>query len=91
MKKYKVRVIIETCEEGGYFAACPSLQGCHAEGETYLEALENNQDIIRIHLESRAELGMLTSDQTEVTSALDTLNSIIDDLEITVEEFNELR
>ena len=59
MKKYKVRVIIEPCEEGGYFAACPTLQGCHAEGETYLGALENIQDIIRIHLESRAELGML--------------------------------
>jgi predicted RNase H-like HicB family nuclease len=72
MKKYKVQVIIEPCEEGGYFAACPALQGCHAEGETYLEALENIQDIIRIHLESRAELGMLTSDQAEVASALDT-------------------
>ena len=72
MKKYKVRVIIEPCEEGGYFATCPALQGCHAEGETYLEALENIQDIIWIHLESRAELGALTSDQAEVASALDT-------------------
>jgi predicted RNase H-like HicB family nuclease len=72
MKKYKVRVIIEPCEEGGYFALCPALQGCHAEGETYLEALENIQDIIRIHLESRAELGTLTPDKAEVASALDT-------------------
>ena len=72
MKKYKVRVIIEPCEEGGYFATCPALQGCHAEGESYLEALENIQDIIRIHLESRVELGALTSDQAEVASALDT-------------------
>lgn len=62
MKTYKVRVIIEPCDEGGYFAICPALQGCHAEGETYLEALENIQDIIKIHLESRAELGTLTSD-----------------------------
>jgi len=72
MKKYKVRVIIEPCEEGGYFATCPALQGCHAEGETYLEALENIQDIIRIQLESRAELGTLTPDQAEVASVLDT-------------------
>ncbi len=72
MKEYKVRVIIEPCEEGGYFATCPALQGCHAEGESYLEALENIQDIIRIHLESRTELGALTSDQAEVASALDT-------------------
>ena len=72
MKNYKVRVIIEPCEEGGYFATCPALQGCHAEGETYLEALENIQDIIRIHLESRAELGTLTSGKAEVASLIDT-------------------
>jgi predicted RNase H-like HicB family nuclease len=48
------------------------LQGCHAEGETYLKALENIQDIIRIHLESRAELEALTSEQAEVASVLDT-------------------
>ncbi|MHC1577664.1 HicB family protein [ANME-1 cluster archaeon ex4572_4] len=72
MKKYKVRVIIDPCEEGGYFATCPALQGCHAEGETYLEALENIQDVIKIHLESRAELGMLPPDQAEVVSVLDT-------------------
>jgi len=72
MKKYKVRVIIDPCEEGGYFATCPALQGCHAEGETYLEALENLQDVIKIHLESRAELGMLPPDQAEVVSVLDT-------------------
>jgi len=48
------------------------LQGCHAEGETYLEALENIQDIIRIYIESRAELGALTSEQAEVASVLDT-------------------
>ena len=71
MKRYKVRVIIEPCEEGGYFATCPCLQGCHAEGETYLEALENIQDVIKIHLESRAELGMLPPDQAEVVSVLD--------------------
>ena len=72
MKKYKVRVIIDPCEEGGYFATCPALPGCHAEGETYLEALENIQAIIWIHLECRADLGALTSDQAEVASALDT-------------------
>lgn len=41
-------VLIEACEEGGYFANCPVLQGCHAEGETIKEALENLKDIIKI-------------------------------------------
>jgi predicted RNase H-like HicB family nuclease len=47
------------------YAACYSEFFRHAEGETYLEALENIQDIIRIHLESRAELGTLTPDKAE--------------------------
>lgn len=71
MKKYKFKIIIEPCEEGGYFADCPDLQGCHAEGETYLEALENIQDVIRIHLESRAELGKLKLEKERLESTMD--------------------
>jgi len=44
-------IIIEACEEGGYFADCPSLQGCHAEGETYSEVIENIEDVIKDHIE----------------------------------------
>ena len=40
-------VVIEPHEEGGYFAYCPLLQGCHAEGETYGEALDNIRDVIK--------------------------------------------
>jgi predicted RNase H-like HicB family nuclease len=46
-------VTIEACEEGGYFATCPSLQGCHAEGESYSEVIENIEDVIKAHLEIR--------------------------------------
>jgi len=46
-------VIIEPCEEGGYFAYCPSIQGCHAEGESYSETIENIEDVIKAHLEIR--------------------------------------
>jgi len=46
-------VIIEACEEGGYFADCPVLQGCHAEGETYAEVIENIEDVIKAHIEIR--------------------------------------
>ena len=44
-------VIVEPCEEGGYFAHCPLLQGCHAEGETYREAIDNIYDVIQAHME----------------------------------------
>lgn len=52
---YLFPITIEICEEGGFFANCPILQGCHAEGETYTKALENLQDVIKIHLEARKE------------------------------------
>ena len=42
--------MIESCEEGGFFASCPSLQGCHAEGETYGEVLKNIEDVIKAHI-----------------------------------------
>lgn len=46
-------VTIEACEEGGYFANCPSLQGCHAEGETYSEVIDNIEDVIKSHIKIR--------------------------------------
>lgn len=50
-------VVIEACKEGGYFACCPSLQGCHAEGESYSEVIENIEDVIKEHLEIRRKHG----------------------------------
>jgi len=44
---------IEPCEEGGYFAHCPTLQGCHAEGETLGEVIDNIHDVIKVHVELR--------------------------------------
>ena len=32
-KTYRFTVIVEPCEEGGYFAQCPAFQGCHVEGK----------------------------------------------------------
>lgn len=46
-------VVIESCEEGGFFACCPILQGCYAEGETYAEVIENIEDVIKTHIEIR--------------------------------------
>ena len=46
-------VNIEPCEEGGYFASCLSLQGCHAEGDTYVEVIKNIEDVIKKHIEVR--------------------------------------
>ena len=52
MKKLMVEVVIEK-DADGYFAYCPSLQGCYTQGETYEETLEHIKDAIRLHLEDR--------------------------------------
>jgi antitoxin HicB len=38
-KEYQFTIIIEPCEEGGFFAQCPAFQGCHVQGETYEETM----------------------------------------------------
>lgn len=57
-------VQIEICEDGGYFASCMFLQGCHAEGKTYSEVIENIQDVIKTHLELRKEQKQISSSIT---------------------------
>ncbi len=52
---------IESCEEGGFFAKCPLFQGCHAEGETYGQTIDNILDAIKNHKEIREERGEIVS------------------------------
>ena len=42
-------VLIET--EEGYAVSCPALPGCHSQGETKDEALENIREAIQLWLE----------------------------------------
>jgi predicted RNase H-like HicB family nuclease len=56
MTNYRFWVIIEN-DEDGYFASCNELQGCHTQGETYEEAMENIKDAISLHVEDRIESG----------------------------------
>ncbi len=54
MKKYRFSITIEK-DKDGYFAFCPELQGCYAQGDTYEEVLENIKDVVHLHIEDRAE------------------------------------
>ena len=58
MKKYLLKVEVEPLEDGRFLAICPDLQGCHAEGDTIAEALENVEDIARIIIELCKEEGL---------------------------------
>lgn len=46
----KFRVTLIESEEG-FAVSCPALRGCHSQGETREEALENIKDAIRAWLE----------------------------------------
>ncbi len=44
-------VTTERDEDGYFVASCPSLPGCHTQGDTLEEALENIKDAIAIYVE----------------------------------------
>ncbi|MFZ5517471.1 MAG: type II toxin-antitoxin system HicB family antitoxin [Candidatus Zhuqueibacterota bacterium] len=52
MKMFNYTIIFEREDDGGYHVFCPALKGCHSQGDTYDEALNNIQDAIKLYLES---------------------------------------
>jgi len=48
--KFKV-IVREDKEDGGYNVSCPALPGCHSQGDTVEEALENIKEAIEGCLE----------------------------------------
>jgi predicted RNase H-like HicB family nuclease len=52
MTDYNYTVIIEREEDGGYHAFCPALRGCHSQGDTYEETIQNIQEAITLYIES---------------------------------------
>jgi predicted RNase H-like HicB family nuclease len=68
MSQVVIPVRVEELEEGGFLAICDAIQGCHAEGDSVSEALENLEDVARIILEAQKEDGMpLPSELKEFT------------------------
>jgi predicted RNase H-like HicB family nuclease len=51
----KYRVVLEESDEG-FAASVPGLPGCHSQGATEREALDNAAEAIREYLEVVAEL-----------------------------------
>lgn len=54
-RTYVLPIEVETLEDGRFLAVCPTLQGCHAEGDSIAEALENVEDVARIIVELALE------------------------------------
>jgi len=53
----KLKVIIHTAQEGGYWAEVPAIPGCMTQGETMQELIENLYDAVQ---------GCLSIDMDEV-------------------------
>ena len=41
------QIVMEKGEDFGYVAHCPAIPGCHSQGQTMEEAIENIRDAIR--------------------------------------------
>ena len=41
------RIVIEKGEDFGYVVHCPAIPGCHSQGNSIEEAIENIKDAIR--------------------------------------------
>lgn len=64
VQKYQRQVIIEPDETGGYVVSCPSLPGCHSQGETIDEALANIREAIELYIEVLLEDGLPVPEDT---------------------------
>ncbi len=49
------RIVLRPSEEG-YSVSCPGLPGCHSQGDTRSEAIDNISSAIRDYLEAKREL-----------------------------------
>ncbi len=47
----KVNIIIEK-DQYGYYAFCPELKGCHTQGDSLEEVLENIKEAIELYLKT---------------------------------------
>ena len=51
----KFKVVLLEAEEGGYVVSYPALPGCHSQGDTADDALENIKEAITGCLDSLAD------------------------------------
>ena len=49
---YHYTIILERQPDGGFHAYCPTLKGCHSQGDSLDEAVENIREAIAAYLQS---------------------------------------
>lgn len=68
MGKYVYGAIIKPSEDGGYWAEVPDLEGCFAQGDTFIDTVESISDGIETHLAALAEYGLPIPKATAISS-----------------------
>ncbi len=69
MKLYNYKVVVEECEDGGFYAEYPAFPGCHVEGETYEETIKEMKEAVRAFIDDyTARNEELPTDNFLVTS-----------------------
>jgi len=65
----KVNIIIEK-DKYGYYAYCPEMKGCHSQGDSLEQTLENIKEAVELYLEtlSQEEKEYCTSKEILTTS-----------------------
>ena len=53
----KYTVILEREDDGGYHAFVPALPGCHTQGDTLEEAVENVREAMKAYVDSLTAAG----------------------------------
>ena len=51
----KLKVVVHTAEEGGYWAEVPAIPGCFTQGDTWEELLQNIYEAIEACLSVEVE------------------------------------
>jgi len=54
---YRYTIILDREPDGGFHAYCPSLKGCHSQGDSLDEAIDNMREAMAAYLESVAAHG----------------------------------
>jgi predicted RNase H-like HicB family nuclease len=61
----KIKVILESSDDGGFTVYAPSLPGCISEGDTEEEAISNIKEAIELYLEP-TEDDFLSSEHSKI-------------------------
>jgi len=59
------QILIQRDEDGIYIASCPAINGCHTQGETYEEALNNIKEAINLNIEHKKSKNKILTEYSD--------------------------